>query len=98
MSKWVSTGTRRLCEAKVFDADAGQHFRQHANGSYQGFEVFWSDGPCDYPQPVEDYIMEHAGWYWWLRFSACRPTREPVGPFSSSTRARWDADPEWLQV
>lgn len=36
------------------------------------------------------YIIR-AGWYWWSCSPGCLPDAEPVGPFTSATRAAEDA-------
>ncbi len=67
----------------------------------RGLEVWYMDGATARERTREDrengnrFAMSvepwRAGWYWWSCFPGCLPDGDPVGPFSSATRAAEDA-------
>lgn len=78
-------GTVRIEEARVFDSKSGYHQFENEKGERFGsFNVFWLD---DYDSATE----LSPGWYWAAGFDGCLLDSEPIGPFSSSIRAYYDA-------
>ena len=69
-------GLVRPEEAKVFDAHEGYHQFHNEHGEASG----------------SFEVFWNEGWYWWPCFPGCLPCGEPNGPFSTSYRARTDAD------
>jgi len=47
------------------------------------FEVFWNQSELE-----GDF---QPGWYWWPSFPGCLPDGDPIGPFSGSIAAYYDA-------
>jgi hypothetical protein len=89
----MNIGTVRIEEAITKDSRAGFHEFYGESGS---FEVFWDDadtGPySDEPRNFNihgDPVTP--GWYWWPCFPGCLPEGDPVGPFTSSIAAYYDA-------
>lgn len=84
----MKIGATRVEEAKVFDGEAGYHQFHDVDGEAYGyFEVFWVDGEAViWEDDEEEEENISPGWYW--------RAGGPTGPFSSSYRARCDADPE----
>lgn len=72
-------GTVRPEEAKSLDSRAGYHSMQLGS-----VEVFWNDEK-NHP------TFNGAGWYWWMCLPNCLPDTFPVGPFSSSIHAFYNA-------
>lgn len=85
-------GTMRTEEAQAFNSEEGYHsFHDEHGAPYGSFEVFWCEGEDN---GEEDSFP--AGWYWWAGFPGCVPDSDaPTGPFSTSIRARLDADEYW---
>jgi hypothetical protein len=63
-----------------------------------GLEVWRMDGATARKRTIDD--RRHgaecaepwrAGWYWWACFPGCLPDGDPMGPFTSPTRAAEDA-------
>jgi len=79
----MKIGLMRAEEAKVMDSMAGYHRFISSDGiEYGSFEVFWYDSDGEPVKP---------GWYWWACFPGCIPDGEPMGPFSTSINAYYNA-------
>lgn len=85
-------GTVRPEEARALDTEAGEHqFHGASCGPVGRFEVFWHSGGVVEDGICEGCEVDRPGWYW-------SDEGEPEGPFSSSIRARADANPAWLDA
>ena len=53
----------------------------------RNLEVFWVDGVQAKQWRKETDDDYRAGWYWWSCSPGCLPDGDPIGPFTSPTRA-----------
>lgn len=57
----------------------------------RNLEVFWVSGAQAKQWRKETDDDYRAGWYWWSCSPGCLADGDPIGPFTSQTRAAEDA-------
>lgn len=73
----------------------GAAARAHRAGAREAYNATTGNN-TDFAQWAGEHGFQiRAGWYWWTCCPGCLPDSDPIGPFTSYTRAAEDALSAW---